>query len=163
MLIRPVIPFPHYRSYSSGSSVENTDLVLFHNVPESIGVGIRWHPFKHKGCCPVSQRAINYIGMSCHPANVGSTPESIFFLHVKNPLKGLIAVQQITCLSMENSFGLPSASTGIQYKERVLSIHNLGLTVCLNAISSHLIIPPVVTPFLHSYFNISPLDHYHVF
>src|SRR4030042_271754 len=163
MLIRPIIPLSHYRPKSSWSSVENTDLVLLYNVPEPIRMGIVWYPFKHKNRCAISQRTVNDIGVSCHPSNVSCTPESVFFFHVEDPLKGLIAVQEITCLSMKNSLWFPGTPAGIQDKQRVLSIHNLRLTMCFNAISSHLIIPPIVSPLLHGYLNISSLNHYYVF
>src|SRR4030066_1624958 len=98
MLIRPIIPLSHYRPKSSWSSVENTDLVLLYNVPEPIRMGIIWYPFKHKNRCSISQRTVNDIGVPSDPTNVGCAPEKVFFLHVKDPLKVLLAVAEITCM-----------------------------------------------------------------
>src|SRR3982074_283118 len=65
--------------------VEEVALVLLYRLPETSGVGKGRCPFEYDFGRADSKRSVGDIGMSRHPADVGSTPEDVLGLYVEGP------------------------------------------------------------------------------
>ena len=77
----------------------------------------------------VDQRAIDNVGVTGHPANVGRAPVDIVGLVVEHPFERAARVQVVTCRRMPYPLGFASRSTGIEDKQRVLRVHFLRRAV----------------------------------
>ncbi|MBA7543548.1 hypothetical protein ES705_35879 [subsurface metagenome] len=162
MLIGPFVPLPHYGAESSRGGIEDIDLILFHYVPESVRVGVGGDSFKHHSGSAKGQWPIDNIAVASDPAYIGGAPEGILFPNIKCPLEGLVAIQKVAGMGMEHSLRFTGTAAGIKDKQWVFGIHHLRLTVGLDILGHHLIMPPAVTAGLHSNTDIGPLDHNHL-
>src|SRR5256885_6428275 len=77
MLGGPSISFFHERTQSSRRGVENIDLVLRHNFPETTEVGIVGDALEHDTGGPVGQGTVHDIAVTGYPADVSRTPIDI--------------------------------------------------------------------------------------
>src|SRR5690606_20764215 len=92
---------------SRWSGIELVYLMFFHNFPKPSEIRVTRHPLEHQGSGTVGQRPVHNITMTGNPAYIGSTPIHIVFCILKDILKSICRVYQITSGGMYHSLGFP--------------------------------------------------------
>ena len=102
---RPLVALSHNRPDSRRGGIENTDLKLLNDLPESVGLWISGHTFENNRRSAVGQRTIDDVGVTGYPADISRTPEDIFVLIIKDIFKTDIGINHIPADGMKNPFG----------------------------------------------------------
>ena len=76
------------------------------DLPEARCIGVGRHAFKHERRRPIGERAVNYIGMTRDPADIGAAPINVIFFEVENRLMGQAGPNEIAARCMQHAFGL---------------------------------------------------------
>ena len=142
MLLRPMIPPADERTDRRGRRIKYRHPVSLDDLPETVRLGLVRHPFIHQCGRSVAQRSVHRIAVAGNPAHIGSAPEKIRFLQIKDPFGCQVRPQKIAGRRMQNSLRFPCASTGIENKKRMLTIHGFGWTSC--GLMRHQFVPPAV-------------------
>ena len=146
---------PNYR----GGGVEDVHLELLHHLPEAVRPGIGRHPFKHQGGAPQTQRPVEDVRVSGHPADIGGAPVNILIVQIKYPLGGVHGVGQVTPSGVHHPFGLASRAGGVEDEQQVFRAHRLGQAATADIACHHLFVPPAVAAFLHRHIVSGTADH----
>ena len=99
------IPASHQCPQGGRRSVEMRHFVLFANLPKPGWIGVSRNAFKHDAGGAGQQGAVNNIGVSGHPANIGGTPENIACFVLKNGFKGIAGVNHVAAAGVYYAFG----------------------------------------------------------
>ena len=97
--------------------------MLIHHVPEPRRIRIGRHAFKHHRCRAIDKRAIDYICVPCHPANIGPAPIDIILFQIENIFMGHRSPNQIAARGVQHAFGFARRARGIKNKERIFRAH----------------------------------------
>jgi len=159
----PLVALSHYRPQGGGGGVEDVDLILLHDIPEAVGVGVGGHTLENQAGGAQSQRPVDDIAVTGDPADIGGAPEGVFFSNIEYPLEGLVAKKEIAGLSMQHPLGFAGAAAGVEDVEGVFGIHRLGLAIGLDIFRRYLFMPPVVAASFHIYPDVGSPDDNHVF
>src|SRR5690606_34828578 len=88
-----------------GGGIENVHAMLFSHMPEPAHIRPGGNALKHQGSCSSRQGAINNVGVSCNPTNIGRTPEHLPLLVLKCGKKGIGDKDHITSAGVDHSLG----------------------------------------------------------
>ena len=112
------------------------------HLPESIARGEGWHSFKHQGAGADSERAIDNIGVTGHPADVSGTPVGFTLAIVKHILHRHGRLKQVAARRMQYALGFTGRSRGIKNEQRVLTVHPFGFAVIVDGLQG-LVVPNI--------------------
>src|SRR5215467_7521482 len=105
-----------------GRRVEDGHFVIVDDLPESVRRGEGRRAFVHQSRDPVLQGAVDHIGMTSNPSDVGRAPIDIIFFEIKNQLAGVVGAYAISAGCVDKSLWLPRRAGGIEDVERMLGI-----------------------------------------
>src|SRR3990172_2908011 len=117
MFFDPFVPFPHQRPYGGWGRVEYVYLVLVHNLPEPVGVGICWNTFKHEGSGAAGQGTVNNVTMARYPSYVRCAEMDVLVPVIEYPLERQGCEKEVSCSCMKDSLGFPRAPACIKDEE----------------------------------------------
>ncbi|KPA20574.1 hypothetical protein shim_32300 [Shimia sp. SK013] len=100
------VALTHQRAQRGGRGVELIDAVLFADLPETGGIGIGRHAFKHQGGRAIGQRPVDDIAVTGDPAHIGGAPEDVAVFVVKGVFVRHRGIDQIAAGGMYHAFGL---------------------------------------------------------
>jgi len=123
--------------------------VFVNDLPRSVWFGVIQSPFAEEGGRPCSERSIEAITVANDPAQIFRTPKDLLVMVVKNPLKALLAVEEIARRGVKNPFGFPRASTGVKDEKGILCIHDFRSHLFSTAFLGHEFIPGEVSSLHH--------------
>ena len=138
----PLVSVPHHGPEGGGRGVEDVDLVLLHDLPETVGLGIVGNPLEHQAGGPCGQRTVNDVAVPGDPADIGGAPEDILIPVIKDPLEGGHDKEEVSRLGVENPFGFPGGTGGIKHEEGIFRIHDLGRAFRFDVRGGHFFMPP---------------------
>ena len=115
--------------------------------PEAVGLRKIRRAFIHQAGGTVLQRAINNVAVSGDPANVGSTPISVFFVEIEHPFGRDVGTDGISASGVDDAFRLARCARGVKDVERMFGIERLRRAF-IGGIG-HQLVPPVVAAVLH--------------
>ena len=96
----------HQCAHGSRSGVELGNLVLIAHVPETSVVRIGRNALEHDRRSANGQRAIDDVGVSGNPADVGRAPPNVAILVVKDILKGRGRINHVAAGRVQYALGL---------------------------------------------------------
>ena len=109
-----------------GRSVEDVDVEAFGDAPGTAGVGELRHAFIEHAGSGERERAINDVGVSGDPADIGHAPVNVFGMNVLIILRGACDVSEIPAGAMLATFGLAGGAAGVHEEERSFGFHGDG-------------------------------------
>ena len=139
----------HQGADDGGRGVENIDLELLHDLPETVRPGIGGHALEHQGGGAEAQRTIEDIGVAGDPADIRGAPVDVVVLQVKDPLAGVHGIGQVAAGGMDHALGLAGGTGGVEDEQDVLGVHGFRRTVAGDIRSGNLLVPPGVAALLH--------------
>ena len=115
----------HQGPDGGGGGVEDIDLMLFHDLPETARVGVARHALKHQRSRAIGQRTIDNVAVAGDPTHVSCTPVDVAILVVEGELMGHRPIKQIAAGGVQHALGLAGRTGGVQDEQRIFRIHRL--------------------------------------
>ena len=152
----------HERSDRCRSGVEDRDLVLINDLPQSIVARKVGNAFVHHLRRTVTQRAIHDVAVSRDPTDIGGAPEDVGLrVEVEHVFVRVGGVREVATCCMHNALGLAGGTARIQQKQQVLGAHRLRRANGRRAL--HQIVVPMVASLDHRDGIAATLDDNNVF
>ncbi len=120
---------PHQRANGGRGGVEDVDLVLVDDVPETADGRIVRHAFEHQRRRAVGERAIDDVAVARHPADVGGAPIDVALVIVEDVLVRHRGVNEIAAGGVHDAFRRAGRARGVEDEQRVLRVHRFGRTM----------------------------------
>ncbi len=116
----------HKRAYRGRGGVEDVDLVLVDHLPEAAHRRIVGDALEHQGRRAVSERSVDNIGMTGHPADVCGAPVDVALMVVEDVLMRHRRKNQIAAGGVDDALGRACRSRCIKDEKRVFRIDGFG-------------------------------------
>lgn len=84
MLVDPLFTFFGQGADGGRGGIEEVDLILLHDLPEAVRLGIRGDTFEHKSGGSHGERPIDQVAMPRDPPDVGGAPVGVFVLDIED-------------------------------------------------------------------------------
>ena len=156
---RIVVAPAHEGADGRGRGVADGDAVLFDDAPEAILVRCVRRAFIHDGGGAVGERAVDHIGVTGDPADIGRAPIDVGVLQIEDPLGRRIDAGEIAAGGVLDALGLARRARGVEEVEHVLRVHFFRRTVGIRPLDE--LVPPHVTAGLHVDGLAGALEHHH--
>ncbi len=162
VLVGPAFAKAHQPADGGGGGVEHADGVLGHQAPPAVGGREGRRAFVHEAGGGVEQRAIDDVGVACHPARVGGAPPAVGRLEVKDHLERGVDAHHVAAVGVQDGLGLAGGAGGIQDVERVFGVHHLGGAHVAEGRVGHQVVIPVVAAVHPAHLGAGASDHHQV-
>ena len=116
----------------------------------------------HEAGCAQDQRRVDDVAVACDPAGIGRAPVAVLLLEVEHPGEGRADENRIAAVGVQKALGFAGGAGGVEDEERVLGVHDLGLTMRRSDRQRHQVVIPVVAAGFHVDLLAGALDHDHV-
>ena len=136
------VALAHQRADCRRCGVEDADLVLFDDLPETRAVRPGRHAFEHQRRRAVRKRTIDDVAVAGDPAHIGRAPVDVAILVVEDILVRHRGVDHVAAGGVQHALRLAGRPGGIQDEHRVFGVHLLRRAVG-RGIRHRLVIPDV--------------------
>ncbi len=110
------------------------------HLPATGGIGIGGHALEHHGGRAVAQRAVQHVGVTGDPADIGGAPEHVRFAIIEHIGKRACCIDQIAARGVQHALGLAGRAGGIEDEKRIFGAHWLGWAVRAGRVDQRLVI-----------------------
>ncbi len=123
-------------------SVEDIDVMLVDDFPETSLIGEVGHTLEHQCRRAVGERAVDDIGVTCHPAHIRRAPVDVAVMIVEDILMRHRCIDEIAAGCVQHALRLAGGAGGVEDEERVFRIHRFRVAGRFDA-SNFLMIPEI--------------------
>src|ERR1700730_100509 len=149
MLCWQLFAEPHQAANGGRGGIEYGYFVLLDNTPPPVGGGVGRYTLEQDTRRRIHERPVNAIGVTCHPAHIGGTPEHVAWLNVKYEPGGGGCSHSVAAMNMYDSLWLACAAAGVQDEEHILAVHRLARHVSIFRNICQQVVPVNVPSCLH--------------
>ena len=139
--------------------VDDVDLVLVADLPETRTGRIIRHAFEHHRDGAVGERAIDDVAVAGNPADVCGAPVDVAVVIVEHVLVRDRGIDEITAGGVQHAFRFARRAGGIENEQRVFRVHLLARAVARNGLGDFIVVN--VAAGLHIDRRIGALDDDH--
>ena len=141
----------------SGRGVKNRNAVFLDDFPEAAEVGEIGGALVHHLGGTIGERAVDDVGMTGDPADIGGAPVDILIAHIEDILCGRVGAGEVAAGAVENAFRFAGRAGGVEHEERMLRVEGLGRVFGGNFPS--FLVPPSIALGLHRDRVVATVDH----
>ena len=122
-LLHRLVAGLHQRADRGRRGVEDIDLVLVDDLPESRHRRIIRHAFEHQRGGAVGERSIDDVAVAGDPADVGGAPINVAVVIVEDVLMRHRRVDQIAGGGVQHALRLAGRARGVKDEQRIFRVH----------------------------------------
>ncbi len=157
VLFEPFVAPLHEGADRGRRGVEDGDGVFLDDAPKAVVLRPVRRPLIHERGRAQCERAIDHVGVSRDPADIGGAPVHIVVAQIEDIFAGHLCVQQVTAGAVQDALRLAGAAAGVKDEERCFGIERHGRAACIDIFE--FAVPPHIASFLDVHILARAAEH----